>query len=114
MSYIRSRSSYFLVNYIDFSKFMPLQKFMQNSEAPVVRKSAASMLSGKRPALSAVSFFLHFFFAIIVSPCNFLIGFSYLQYFSFPQCHHDLKVKPWSMRDFVLFCCLITFAPIKC
>ncbi|KAL0770544.1 hypothetical protein Bca101_035695 [Brassica carinata] len=35
------------------SSVMPLQKFMQNSEAPVVRKSAASMLSGKRPALSA-------------------------------------------------------------
>lgn len=65
MSYIRSRSSYFLVNYIDFSKFMPLQKFMQNSEAPVVRKSAASMLSGKRPALSAVSFFLHFFLLLL-------------------------------------------------
>ena len=49
---------------------MPLQNFMQNSEASFVRKSAASMLSGKRPAVSffLISFLLPLQLSICLSP----------------------------------------------
>ena len=49
---------------------MPLQNFMQNAEASFVRKSAASMLSGKRPAVSffLISFLLPLQLSICLSP----------------------------------------------